>query len=76
MYTFDAPGAFLITKIMSKIADYIIETRGELKRVSWPTRKQTAGYTIIVILISVFVALFLGLFDYIFTLGLQKIVIR
>jgi len=69
-----APGAFLITKIMSKITDYITETRGELKRVSWPTKSQAAGYTVLVILISVFVALFLGLFDYIFTLGLKGIV--
>jgi len=34
------------------------------------------GYTILVILISVFVALFLGLFDYIFTFGLEKVVSR
>jgi len=61
---------------MSKITDYITETRGELKRVTWPTRAQTVGYTILVILISVFVALFLGLFDYIFTFGLEKVVSR
>lgn len=61
---------------MSKITDYITETRGELKRVSWPTRKQTIAYTVIVILISVFVALFLGLFDYLFTTGLQKFILR
>ena len=61
---------------MSKITDYITETRGGLKRVTWPTRAQTVGYTILVILISVFVALFLGLFDYIFTFGLEKVVSR
>lgn len=61
---------------MSKVTDYITETKGELKRVTWPTRKQAVGYTVIVILISVFVALTLGLFDYIFTLGLEKIVAR
>lgn len=61
---------------MSKIIDYITETRGELKRVTWPTKRQTAAYSIIVILISAFVALFLGLCDYIFTLGLEKLVIR
>jgi preprotein translocase subunit SecE len=61
---------------MSKLSNYIIETRGELKHVTWPTRHQALAYTIVVILISVFVALFLGLFDYIFTLGLTKIVVR
>ncbi|MDB5194747.1 MAG: Protein translocase complex, SecE/Sec61-gamma subunit [Parcubacteria group bacterium] len=61
---------------MSKIGTYITETRGELKRVTWPTKRQALAYTVTVILISVFVALFLGLFDYIFTLGLQKFVLR
>jgi preprotein translocase subunit SecE len=61
---------------MSKLSNYITETRGELKHVNWPTRRQAFAYTVIVILISVFVALFLGLFDYIFTIGLQKIVLR
>ena len=61
---------------MSKITDYITETRGELKRVHWPTRKQATAYTVMVVLISVFVALFLGLFDYLFTIGLEKVVLR
>lgn len=66
-------GRFLID--MSKVTEYIIETRGEMKHVTWPTRKQAIAYTIIVIAISLFVAFFLGLFDYIFSLILQKIVL-
>lgn len=58
-----------------KIIDYIKETRGELKHVSWPTRRQTIVYTIIVILISFGVAFFLGFFDFIFTQILEKFVI-
>jgi preprotein translocase subunit SecE len=61
---------------MSKLLNYITETRGEVKHVNWPTRRQALAYTVVVILISIFVALFLGLFDYLFTLGLQKVVIR
>jgi len=45
---------------------YIQETRGELKHVSWPTRRQTLQFTGLVVLLSVIVALLLGLFDYIF----------
>ncbi len=58
-----------------KIIDYIKETKGELKHVSWPTRRQTVIFTIIVILISVGTALFLGFFDFIFTQILQKFVL-
>ncbi len=58
-----------------KIIDYIKETKVELKHVSWPTRRQTVIFTIIVILISISVAFFLGFFDFIFTKLLEKFVI-
>ena|SRR3989344_8486965 len=51
---------------------YIKDTKGELQYVAWPTRLQTIVYTILVILISVFIALYLGLFDFIFTTGLRN----
>ncbi len=49
------------------ITDYIKETRAEMKHVSWPTKQQTLIFTIIVIAISVFVSVYLGFFDYLFT---------
>ena len=58
---------------MSKLSTYITETREEMKHVTWPTRKQTINFTIIVILISIIVAAYLGFFDYIFSTGLQSI---
>ncbi len=51
---------------------YIKDTQGELRHVAWPTRLQTIVYTILVVAISVGVALYLGLFDYIFTTGLAR----
>ena len=51
---------------------YLKDTRGELHHVAWPTRLQTIVYTIIVIALSLFVAGYLGLFDYIFTTGLGR----
>ena len=50
-----------------KLIDYIKDTRGELKHVSWPTQRQATAFTILVILISLFTAFFLGFFDFIFT---------
>lgn len=54
------------------ISNYIKETKGELKHVSWPTKKQTTSFTILVIAVSVIVAAYLGLFDYIFIVILGK----
>ena len=54
------------------LLQYLKETRGELRHVAWPTRMQTILYTVIVILLSLFVAAYLGFFDYIFTTGLAK----
>lgn len=58
-----------------KFIDYIKETKGELKHVSWPTRAQAISFTIIVILISVAVAAFLGAFDFLFSQIVSKLVL-
>ncbi|MDB5266843.1 MAG: Protein translocase complex, SecE/Sec61-gamma subunit [Parcubacteria group bacterium] len=60
---------------MSAFIDYIKDTRGELSHVSWPTRKQAIAFTVIVILVSIFTAFFLGFFDYLFSLIIKKFVI-
>ncbi len=59
---------------MSKINEYFKEIKLELKHVVWPTRNQTIFYTLIVIILSILVAYFLGVFDFIFSQGLQKII--
>ncbi len=56
-----------------KIIEYFKETKGEFKHVNWPTRKQTIAYTLMVILISVALAYYLGFFDFVFSAVLQKI---
>ncbi|MFA6257206.1 MAG: preprotein translocase subunit SecE [Candidatus Paceibacterota bacterium] len=59
---------------MSSITEYLKETKTELKHVIWPSRKQTAFYTLIVIILSVVIAYYLGLFDHIFSLLLGKVI--
>jgi preprotein translocase subunit SecE len=56
------------------LANYIKETRAELKHVSWPTRSQAIVYTVVVILISLGLAFYLGLFDFMFTKVIQFII--
>ena len=59
---------------MSKIGEYLNETKGELKHVTWPTRNQAILFTIIVVVFSFGVAIFLGAFDYIFLKLIQLFV--
>lgn len=58
---------------MNKLTNYLKESVAEMKKVTWPTKKETYNYTLLVIGISIAVALFLGLLDYIFTQGFQII---
>ena len=61
---------------MQKIINYIKASIEEMKKVSWPTIKETYNYTLLVIFISLGVALFLGLLDLIFTKGLEFLIIN
>jgi preprotein translocase subunit SecE len=53
-----------------QVRDFFREVRIELKKVTWPTRKETIAATSMVIILSVLVAFFLGLLD----VGLAKAV--
>lgn len=53
-----------------KAMEFFREVKVELKKVTWPTRKQTTGTTVVVIIFVFVIAAFLGLFDF----GLSKLV--
>jgi preprotein translocase subunit SecE len=56
---------------MNKISNYIKSSITEMKKVTWPTKKETYKYTMLVIGVSLGVALFIGILDYIFAQGFQ-----
>ncbi len=58
---------------MKKIFNYFIESKNELLKVVWPDRKTTVNMTIAVAIISIIVAVFLGVVDYGLTKGLALI---
>ncbi len=60
---------------MDGFVNYLRATRGELKHVSWPTQRQTAIFTALVISLSILTGLYLGFFDHVFTLLLDRYVI-
>jgi preprotein translocase subunit SecE len=51
---------------------YLRETYYELKRVSWPTRSEAINLTIIVIVVTTFMAIILGLMDWVFSAAFGK----
>ncbi|WP_028325332.1 preprotein translocase subunit SecE [Desulfatirhabdium butyrativorans] len=50
-------------KHVEKSLQFLREVRVELKKVTWPTRKQTIGTTIAVIVLVLIISMFLGLID-------------
>lgn len=61
---------------MSKLITYLKESRAELMKVAWPSRKQTRDSTIIVIVVSIGVAIFLGALDYLIEQGIMTFIIK
>ncbi len=58
---------------MENFSNYIKHTVAEMKHVTWPTQNQAFLYTALVILVSVSVALFISLSDYVFEFLLKLI---
>ncbi|MDP3888574.1 MAG: preprotein translocase subunit SecE [bacterium] len=52
---------------MTSPKQFLIEVRGELGKVIWPTRQEATRLTVIVIAVSVLVGLYVGGLDLIFT---------
>ena len=53
-----------IMSLVLKLRNYLQETKVELKKVSWPTRKEIFRCVVGVIIFSGAVALVLGMFDF------------
>jgi preprotein translocase subunit SecE len=49
--------------VLDKATTFLTNVKGELKKVTWPTRKETYGSTVVVIVLVLIVAIFLWLVD-------------
>lgn len=49
--------------IFSKVTKYLREVRSEMTKVTWPTRGQTVKMTLLVIIVSVVIGVFIGSLD-------------
>ncbi|XOU95063.1 MAG: preprotein translocase subunit SecE [Candidatus Kerfeldbacteria bacterium] len=58
----------------NKLISYFKESKEELKKVVWPSKKETIKYTILVIGISFVTAVFLGALDFGLNIGVENII--
>lgn len=56
--------------VLQKSIQFLREVKVELKKVTWPSRKQTIGSTVVVIVLVMIISAFLGLVD----MGLSSLV--
>jgi len=56
--------------MFDKVKQFLKEVKTELKKVVWPTRKDTIASTSVVLILVIIIALFLGLVDF----GLSRII--
>lgn len=72
VFKYEKPELFrsVITILMgfkdNALFTYVRQSKDELKKVAWPTKRQTLNYTILVIVISIAMAAFLGGLDFVF----------
>jgi preprotein translocase subunit SecE len=56
--------------VLGKVTQFLREVKVELKKVTWPSRKQTIGSTAVVIALVMLISFFLGMVD----LGLSNLI--
>ena len=58
---------------MQKIKKFLKEVNGELRKVTWPTKQELIGSTIVVVIVSLILAIFIGIVDRILGAGVHLI---
>ena len=49
--------------MIEKITKYFNDTTQELKKVAWPSRDELIGSTVVVVVMSILVSIFIGIVD-------------
>jgi len=58
---------------LEKIKRFLKEVVAELRKVTWPTKDELIGSTMVVIVVSLVVAIFIGIVDRILGFGVQAL---
>ncbi len=59
-----------MSKYLKQTTTFLTEVKTEIKKVSWPSRKETTGGTVVVLIAVLIIASFFGIVD----ISLSKIV--
>lgn len=57
----------------NKVAKYFLESKEELAKVVWPSRREIVMHSLLVIVISLAMAAYFGLVDYGLSTGFEKL---
>jgi preprotein translocase subunit SecE len=58
--------------VVDRVSTYLREVRVEMSRVEWPTRTELIRMSIVVLVVLLVVAVYLGLCDYIYTVVIKR----
>lgn len=64
------------TAFNERVTKFFKGSWAELKKVHWPTRKELATYTTVVLVSVLIVAVLLSIFDSVFSFLLSKLILR
>jgi len=60
--------------MFKKLTNYLKESREEMKKVIWPSKRETKNHTLLVIGISLGVSLLLGALDFLLNIILERVI--
>lgn len=62
--------------LLTRVREYFASVRAEVTRVSWPSRKEVVTFTVLVILLTLALGVYLGLVDLVLQHLLRLIVTK
>jgi preprotein translocase subunit SecE len=61
-------------KLIDKIVGFFNEVIEQVKKVTWPNRKEVMGSTVVVITFILIIAIFTGLIDFVLSIVLARLI--
>ncbi len=58
---------------MQKIVKFLKEAKTELFKVTWPSRNEILGSTIVTVVVSIIMSIFIGVVDFILDQGVRAV---
>ncbi len=59
--------------MFGKIVKFLKEVKAELKKVTWPTKRELIGSTIVTIVVTLILSIFIGIVDRLLSLATKYI---